>query len=110
VFTLQTIPAWDDDDRFAQVAKESGLLRASCPSGQLKRFKIVPDDFVAPNSRHRVDVTPAKRGKGTKYHESDGKTPQQRHRQSCCQLRGPHPIQTGLQSYGSHTSLNGTAT
>jgi hypothetical protein len=31
VFTLQTIPAWEDDDRFAQVAKESGLLRASYP-------------------------------------------------------------------------------
>jgi hypothetical protein len=29
----------------------------------------------APNSKHRVDVTPAKRGKGTKHHESDGKTP-----------------------------------
>ena len=25
VFTLQTIPAWEDDDRFAQVAKESGF-------------------------------------------------------------------------------------
>jgi hypothetical protein len=25
-------------------------------------------------------VTPAKRDKGTKHHESDGKTPQQRHR------------------------------
>jgi len=25
VFTLQTVPAWEDDDRFAQVAKESGF-------------------------------------------------------------------------------------
>lgn len=25
VFTLQTIPAWEDDDCFAQVAKESGF-------------------------------------------------------------------------------------
>jgi hypothetical protein len=25
VFTLQTIPAWEDDDRFAQVAQESGF-------------------------------------------------------------------------------------
>jgi len=25
VFTLQTIPAWEDDDRFAQVAKASGF-------------------------------------------------------------------------------------
>jgi hypothetical protein len=34
------------------------------PSDQLKLFKIVPDDFVSSNSKHRVDVTPAKRGKG----------------------------------------------
>ena len=34
----------------------------------------------APNSKYRVDVTPAKRGKGSKPHESDDKTPQQRHR------------------------------
>jgi hypothetical protein len=25
VFTLQTIPAWENDDRFAQVAKEAGV-------------------------------------------------------------------------------------
>ncbi len=25
VFTLQTIPSWEEDDRFAQVAKESGF-------------------------------------------------------------------------------------
>ncbi|TNF88004.1 MAG: hypothetical protein JSU67_15375 [Gammaproteobacteria bacterium] len=25
VFTLQTIPSWEDDDRFAQVAKVSGF-------------------------------------------------------------------------------------
>lgn len=25
VFTLQTLPAWEDDDRFAQVEKESGF-------------------------------------------------------------------------------------
>jgi hypothetical protein len=31
VFTLQTIPAWEEDDRFTQVAKESGLFRAPCP-------------------------------------------------------------------------------
>jgi hypothetical protein len=37
---------------------------ALTPSGQLKRFNIVPDDFVASNSKYRVDVTPAKRGKG----------------------------------------------
>ncbi|MEJ2622279.1 MAG: transposase [Candidatus Thiodiazotropha sp.] len=137
------------------MAKESALLRASSPSGQLKLFKIVPDDFVSihagvaaqawdrqklerlcrnisrpavsekrlpmmpsgnirydvngftsvagawvrrsdsaqntlqrwhharrirANSKHRVDVTPAKRGKGSKPHESDSNTPQLRHR------------------------------
>jgi hypothetical protein len=31
VFTPQSVPAWEDDERFAQVAKASGLLRASCP-------------------------------------------------------------------------------
>ena len=49
------------------------------PSGQLKLFKIVPDDFVAPNSKHRVDVTPAKRGKGRPHEEHEDKTPEQRH-------------------------------
>jgi hypothetical protein len=32
VFTLQTIPAWEEDDRFAQVAKMAGLLQASRPT------------------------------------------------------------------------------
>jgi hypothetical protein len=50
------------------------------PSGQLKRFNIVPDDFVAPNSKHRVDVTLAKRGKGRPHEEHEDKTPEQRHR------------------------------
>jgi hypothetical protein len=45
-------------------------LRAS-----LKLFKIAPDDFVAPNSKHRVDVTPAKRGKGRVRKENKDKTP-----------------------------------
>jgi hypothetical protein len=31
VFTLQGVPAWEDDDRFAKVVKETGLVRASCP-------------------------------------------------------------------------------
>jgi hypothetical protein len=54
VFTLQTIPAWEEDDRFAQVAKVAGLFRTSSPPplrGQLKLFKIVPDDFVSRKSR-----------------------------------------------------------
>jgi hypothetical protein len=34
----------------------------------------------APNSKYRVDVTPAKRGKVSKPYESDDKTAQQRHK------------------------------
>ncbi len=49
------------------------------PSGQLKLFKIVPDDFVTPNNKHRVDVTPGKRGKGRAHEEYEDKTPEQRH-------------------------------
>jgi hypothetical protein len=143
VFTLQTIPAWEDDDRFAQVAKASGFslhagvaaqawerqkLERLCryisrpavserrlslpPSGNI-RYQLKtpysdgtthvifePLDFIAklaalvpkprvnltrfhgvfaPNSKYRVDVTPAKRGKGFKPHESDDQSPQQRH-------------------------------
>jgi hypothetical protein len=34
VFTLQTIPSWEDDDRFAQVAKASGFSQAGCPGAE----------------------------------------------------------------------------
>jgi hypothetical protein len=128
VFTLQTIPAWEDDDRFAQVAKVSGFsLHAGVaaqarerqklerlaryitrPAVSEKRLSLTPSgniryqlktpysdgtthvifeplDFIAKlaalvpkprvnltrfhgvfasNIKHRVDVTPAKRGKG----------------------------------------------
>jgi hypothetical protein len=144
VFTLQTIPAWEADDRFAQVAKVAGFsLHAgvaaqawerqklerlwryiSRPAVSEKRLSLSPSgnvryqlktpysdgtthvifeplDFIAklaalvpkprvnltrfhgvfaPNSKYRVDVTPAKRGKGSKPHESDDKSPQQRHK------------------------------
>jgi hypothetical protein len=33
----------------------------------------------APNSKHRIDVTPAKRGKGRVKQENEEKTPEQRH-------------------------------
>jgi hypothetical protein len=46
------------------------------PRVNLTRFHCV----FASNSRHRVDVMPTKRGKGSKHYESGGKTPQQRHR------------------------------
>jgi len=52
-------------------------LRAS-----LRLFKIAPGDFVAPNSKQRALVTPAKRGKGDKPKDADGQeeqTPVQRH-------------------------------
>ena len=55
VFTLQTIPSWEDDDRFTFMP--FGCRSSKCPgysghpalrpSGQLKLFKIVPDDFVS---------------------------------------------------------------
>ena len=144
VFTLQTIPAWEDDDRFAQVAKVAGFslhagvaaqawerqkLERLCryisrPAVSEKRLSLTPSgniryqlktpysdgtthiifeplDFIAklaalvpkprvnlsrfhgvfaPNSKHRVDVTPAKRGKGSTHHENEDKTPEQRHR------------------------------
>jgi hypothetical protein len=38
-----------------------------------------PADFVAPNIKHRVDVTPAKRGKSRPHEEHEDKTPEQRH-------------------------------
>mgnify|MGYP001820257793 FL=1 len=34
--------------------------------------------MFAPNSKHRVDVTPAKRGKGNPAQSQDDKTPEQR--------------------------------
>ena len=143
VFTLQTIPAWEDDDRYAQVAKESGFslhagvaakawelqkLERLCryisrPAVSEKRLSVTssgnnryqlktpysdgtthvifePLDFIAklaalvpkprvnltrfhgvfaPNSKHRVEVTPAKRGKGRTRQENEDKTPEQRH-------------------------------
>jgi hypothetical protein len=134
VFTLQTIPSWEDDDRFAQVAKESGFslharvaaqawerqkLERLCryisrPAVSEKRLSLTrsgniryqlktpysdgtthvifePLDFIAkladyngvfaPNSKYRVDVTPAKRGKGNPTQSRDDKTPEQ-HRQA----------------------------
>lgn len=143
VFTLQTIPSWEDDDRFAQVAKASGFslhagvaaqawerqkLERLCryisrPAVSERRLSLTPSgnvryqlktpysdgtthvifeplDFIAklaalvpkprvnltrfhgvfaPNSKHRVDVTPAKRGKGRPHEEHEDKTPEQRH-------------------------------
>ena len=142
VFTLQTIPSWEDDDRFAQVAKESGFslhagvvaqawerqkLERLCryisrPAVSEKRLSLTrsgniryqlktpysdgtthvifePLDFIAklaalvpkprvnltrfhgvfaPNSKYRVDVTTAKRGKGNQTQSRDDKTPEQR--------------------------------
>jgi hypothetical protein len=142
VFTLQTIPAWEEDDRFTQVAKESGFsLHAgvaaeawerqkverlcryiSRPAVSEKRLSLTPSgniryqlktpysdgtthvifeplDFIAklvalvpkprvnlsrfhgvfaPNSKHRVEVTPAKRGKGRPHKENEDAPPEQR--------------------------------
>jgi hypothetical protein len=41
VFTLQTIPSWEDDDRFSQVAKESGFsLHAGVAAQAWERSKL----------------------------------------------------------------------
>jgi hypothetical protein len=41
VFTLQTIPSWEDDDRFAQVAKVSGFsLHAGVAAQAWERQKL----------------------------------------------------------------------
>jgi hypothetical protein len=41
VFTLQTIPVWEEDDRFAQVAKESGFsLHAGVAAQAWERAKL----------------------------------------------------------------------
>jgi hypothetical protein len=143
VFTLQTLPAVEKDDRFAQVAKEAGFslhagvaaqawerdkLERLCryisrPAISEKRLSLTsagniryqlktpysdgtthvifePLDFIsklaslvpkpkvnltrfhgvfAPNSKHRITVTPAKRGKGKQrgYLKED-KTPDER--------------------------------
>ena len=147
--TLRTIPSWEDDDRFAQVAKESGFslhagvaaqawerskLERLCryitrPAVSEKRLSLTPSgniryqlktpysdgtthvifeplDFIAklaalvpkprvnltrfhgvfvgvphhPNSQNRVDVTPAKRGKGRTRQGNEDKTPEQQHK------------------------------
>ena len=146
VFTLQTVPPREDDDRFGQVAKVGGFslhagvatqahqrskLERICryvarPAVSEKRHALTRDgrvryalktpyrdgtthvlfeplDFMArlaalvpkprvnltrfhgvfaPNSRHRMTITPAKRGKGstkTREAEPDDRTPMERH-------------------------------
>jgi hypothetical protein len=161
VFTLQTIPSWEEDDRFAQVVKVAGFsLHAGVaaqawerqklerlaryitrPAVSEKRLSLTalgniryqlktpyndgtthvifePLDFIgklatlvprprvnltrfhgifAPNSRHLVDVTPAKRGRGHTRQENEDKTPEQRHQAMTCTRghKGPAP-QTGI--------------
>ncbi len=156
VFTLQTIPSWEEDDRFAQVVKVAGFsLYAGVaaqawerqklerlaryitrPAVSEKRLSLTPSgniryqlktpysdgtthvifdplDFIGklaalvpkprvnltrfhgvfagapdrPNSKHRVDVTPAKRGRGHQRCEDEDKTLEQRHRAMTCTRR-----------------------
>jgi hypothetical protein len=56
------------------IAKLAALVPK--PRVNLSRFHGV----FAPNNKHRVDVAPAKRGKGSSRHENEDKTPEQRHR------------------------------
>ena len=55
-----------------------GKLAAPVPKPRvnLTRFHGV----FAPNNKHRIDVTPAKRGRGQTRQENEDKTPEQRHR------------------------------
>jgi hypothetical protein len=55
------------------IAKLAALVPK--PRVNLTRFHGV----FAPNSKHRVDVTPAKRGKGRPHEEHEDKTSEQRH-------------------------------
>jgi hypothetical protein len=55
------------------IAKLAALVPK--PRVNLTRFHGV----FAPNSKHRVDVTPAKRDKGRPHEEHADKTPEQRH-------------------------------
>ena len=55
------------------IAKLAALVPK--PRVNLTRFNGV----FAPNSKHRVDVTPAKRGKGCARKENEEKIPEQRH-------------------------------
>jgi hypothetical protein len=56
------------------IAKLAALVPK--PLVNLTRFHGV----FAPNSKHRVDVTLAKRGKGTKHHEDEDKNLERRHK------------------------------
>lgn len=57
----------------AAIAKLAALVPK--PRVNLTRFHGV----FAPNSKHRVDVTPAKRGKGCARKKIEDKTPEQHH-------------------------------
>ena len=63
------------------IAKLAALVPK--PRVNLTRFHGV----FAPNSKHRVDVTPAKRGKGRPHEEHEDKTPEQRHQAMTWALR-----------------------
>jgi hypothetical protein len=43
--------------------------------------------IFAPNSKHRIHVTPAKRGKGRQRHEDEDMTPEHHHRAMTCARR-----------------------
>lgn len=56
------------------IAKLAALVPK--PKVNLTRFHGV----LAPNSKHRVEVTPTKRGKGSPHSEDEDTTPKQRHK------------------------------
>jgi len=63
VFTLQTIPAWEDDDRFVQVAKVSGFsLHAGVAAHAWERQKLerLARYITRPGvSEKRLSLTPS---------------------------------------------------
>jgi hypothetical protein len=59
VFTLQSFPAWEDDERFAQVAKESGFRLHACVATEawerqkLERlFRFIYQDRRSPRNAY----------------------------------------------------------
>jgi hypothetical protein len=69
-----TLSSWAGQSPLDFIAKLAALVPK--PRVNLTRFHGV----FAPNSKHRVDVTPAKRSKGRARKENEDKTPEQRHR------------------------------
>jgi len=85
--------------KLAALVPKPGVNPGSSPGQALTRFHGVlagtPD---RPNSKYRVDVTPAKRGRrGHTRQENEAKTPEQRHRAMTgfCSCKTGHGLAAG---------------